>query len=117
MSVDFFDVWFIAEDRLLTVEQKGKGMDEVIAQFEKNATEVVRISLTEYRGHKLIDLRVYYSDDEGQYRPTKKGVSLSVGLYTDFKQALSALEKALLERKLITQEELEDASLVEVEEE
>jgi hypothetical protein len=88
-------------------------MDEVITQFEKNATEVVRVSLTEFRGHKLIDMRVYYSDDEGQYRPTKKGVSLSVGLYTDFKLAILALEKTLLERKLITSEELEDASLVE----
>jgi predicted phosphoadenosine phosphosulfate sulfurtransferase len=91
-------------------------MDEVIAQFEKNATEVIRMSLTEYRGHKLVDIRVYYSDDEGQYRPTKKGVSLGVGLYTDFKRALVALEKALLDRKLVTPEELEDASLVEVDE-
>lgn len=91
-------------------------MDEVIAQFEKNATEVIRMSLPEYRGHKLVDIRVYYSDDEGQYRPTKKGVSLGVGLYTDFKRALVALEKALLDRKLVTPEELEDASLVEVDE-
>lgn len=89
-------------------------MDEVIAQFEKNATEVVRVSLTEFRGHKLIDFRVYYSDDEGQYKPTKKGVSLSVGLYTDFKKAVLALEKALLEQNLITSEEIEDAELVEM---
>jgi hypothetical protein len=90
-------------------------MDEVIAQFEKNATEVVRVSLTEYRGHKLIDLRVYYSDDEGQYRPTKKGISLAVGLYAEFKQATQALEKALLERNLITQEDLEEVSVAETE--
>jgi predicted phosphoadenosine phosphosulfate sulfurtransferase len=89
-------------------------MDEVIAQFEKNATEVVRVSLTEFRGHKLIDFRVYYSDDEGQYKPTKKGVSMAVGLYTDFKKAVLALEKALLEQNLITAEEVEDAELVEM---
>jgi hypothetical protein len=90
-------------------------MDEIIAQFEKNATEVVRVSLTEYRGHKLVDVRVYYSDDEGQYRPTKKGVSLAVGLYAEFKQAMAALEKTLLERNLISQEELDDVSVVEAE--
>jgi hypothetical protein len=90
-------------------------MDEVIAQFEKNATEVVRVSLTEFRGHKLIDFRVYYSDDEGQYKPTKKGVSLSIGLYSDFKRAILALEKTLLDQNLITQEELEDAELIEME--
>jgi hypothetical protein len=90
-------------------------MDEVIAQFEKNATEVVRVSITEYRGHKLIDLRVYYSDDEGQYRPTKKGISLAVGLYADFKQAMQVLEKALLEHNLITQEDLEEVSVADPE--
>jgi len=91
-------------------------MDELIAQFEKNATEVVRVSLTEYRGRKLVDVRVYYSDDEGQYRPTKKGVSLSVDVYPDFKRALLELEKILLERDLINLEDLADAPAVEVDE-
>jgi hypothetical protein len=91
-------------------------MDEVIAQFEKNATEVIRVSLAEYRGRKLIDVRVYYSDDEGQYRPTKKGVSLTAERYTDFKRALLTLERVLLERNLITQSDLEDAALAEADE-
>jgi len=91
-------------------------MDELIAQFEKNATEVVRVSLTEYRGRKLVDVRVYYSDDEGQYRPTKKGVSLSVEVYPDFKRALLELEKILLERDLINPEDLADVPAVEVDE-
>ena len=91
-------------------------MDELIAQFEKNATEVVRVSLTEYRGRKLVDVRVYYSDDEGQYRPTKKGVSLSVDVYPDFKRALLELEKILLERDLISPEDLVDVPAVEVDE-
>ena len=91
-------------------------MDELIAQFEKNATEVVRVSLTEYRGRKLVDVRVYYSDDEGQYRPTKKGVSLSVDVYPDFKRALLDLEKILLERDLISPEDLADVPAVEVDE-
>ena len=92
-------------------------MDELIAQFEKNATEVVRVSLTEYRGRKLVDVRVYYSDDEGQYRPTKKGVSLSVDVYPDFRRALVELEKILLERDLISPEDLADVPAVEVDEE
>jgi hypothetical protein len=92
-------------------------MDEVIAQFEKNATEVVRVSLSEYRGHKLFDVRVYYSDDEGQYKPTRKGVSLSVNLYTDFKRAMVALEKLLLDNNLITPADLEDATVAEADKE
>jgi hypothetical protein len=91
-------------------------MDELIAQFEKNATEVVRVSLTEYRGRKLVDMRVYYADDAGEYRPTKKGVSLSVDVYPDLKRALLDLEKILLERDLISAEDLADVSAVDVDE-
>ena len=90
--------------------RKGLNMDELIAQFEKNATEVVRVSLTEYRKRQFIDVRIYYSDDEGQYRPTKKGVSLSPEVYPDFKRAMAALEKTLLERDLLTPEDLADIS-------
>ena len=85
-------------------------MDELIAQFEKNATEVVRVSLTEYRKRQFIDVRIYYYDDEGQYRPTKKGVALSLEVYPDFKRAMVALEKTLLERDLLTPEDLADIS-------
>ena len=91
-------------------------MDELIEQFEKNATEVVRVALTEYRGRKLVDVRVHYTDDEGQYRPTKKGVSLSLDVYPDFKRALTALEKILLERELLSPEDLADMPAVEVDE-
>ena len=92
-------------------------MDELIAQFEKNATEVVRVSLTEYRGRQLVDVRVYYCDDAGQYRPTKKGVSLNVEVYPELKSALLALEKLLLERDLLSPEDLAEVSAVEVRQE
>jgi len=92
-------------------------MDELIAQFEKNATEVVRVSLREYRGRKLIDMRIHYSDDEGEYRPTKKGVSLSLETYPDFKRAVVALEKILLERDLLSPEDLADLPTAQVHEE
>lgn len=91
-------------------------MDELIAQFEKNATEVVRVSLTEYHGRKLVDVRVYYSDDAGAYRPTRKGISLSVDVYPELKRALRALEKVLLARDLISADELADVSAVEIDE-
>lgn len=88
-------------------------MDELIAQFEKNATEVVRISLTEFRGRQLIDVRVYYTDDEGEYRPTRKGISLAVDAYLDFRNAVARLDKLLLDRKLVTADDIEDALILE----
>ena len=88
-------------------------MDELIAQFEKNATEVVRVSLTEFRGRKLIDLRVYYTDDDGEYRPTRKGIAISVDGYPEFRNAIARLDKVLLDQKLVTADDIEDALVLE----
>lgn len=88
-------------------------MDELIAQFEKNATEVVRVSITEFRGRKLVDLRVYYTDDEGEYRPTRKGISISVDGYPEFRNAIARLDKVLLDQKLVTADDIEDALVLE----
>ena len=56
-------------------------MSEIISQITKNARVVVFLSLSEFKGHRLIDIRVHVpGDEEGDWVPTRKGVSLSVGL-------------------------------------
>jgi len=83
-------------------------MSEIISQLTKNAREVVFLSLSEFKGHRLIDIRVHVpGDEEGDWVPTRKGVSLSVGLYPAFKQALVQLEQALLKQGLLDPEDLE----------
>jgi hypothetical protein len=84
-------------------------MSEVISKVTKNAREVVFLSLSEFKGHRLIDIRVHVpGDQEGDWVPTRKGVSLAVGLYPEFKQALGQLEEALLKQGLLDAEDLED---------
>jgi hypothetical protein len=83
-------------------------MSEIISQLTKNAREVVFLSLSEFKGHRLIDIRVHVpGDEEGDWVPTRKGVSLAVGLYPAFKQALVQLEQALLKQGLLDPEDLE----------
>jgi hypothetical protein len=83
-------------------------MSEIISQITKNAREVVFLSLSEFKGHRLIDIRVHVpGDEEGDWVPTRKGVSLSVGLYPAFKQALVQLEQALIKQGLLDPEDLE----------
>ena len=42
-------------------------------EIQKNRRETIRISESEYEGHKFIDLRIWY-DDNGEMKPTKKGI-------------------------------------------
>ena len=83
-------------------------MSEVISKVTKNAREVLFLSLSEFKGHRLIDIRVHVpGDQEGDWVPTRKGMSLAVGLYPEFKQALAELEAALIQQGLLDAEDLD----------
>jgi hypothetical protein len=42
----------------------------------KNASERLRVDVKTYRGNTYIDIRVWYVTDDGDYRPSNKGVML-----------------------------------------
>ena len=62
-----------------------------IAKFWKNRrrSESVHVTLSEYEGHSLINVRVYATGTDGIDRPTTKGVAMGIG-------KLPALAKALV---------------------
>lgn len=63
--------------------------DESIITFEKNSREVVKLSISEFRGKKLLDLRIWYYDkNEDDYKPSKKGLSISVDKYNELKDSV-----------------------------
>ena len=70
-------------------------MSQLVSKFEKNGLEEVRVSLTQYKGYDLIDLRVYYIPPSGDPVPTRKGLTLSVDLYRELKDAVLKLGEAL----------------------
>jgi Transcriptional Coactivator p15 (PC4) len=70
-------------------------MDALVARIAKNPTEEVRISLTSYRGHDLVDIRVFFQDEQGEWRPTKRGVSLSVDSFAELREAVVKAEEML----------------------
>lgn len=49
----------------------------VIGQVERSQTEVIRISTEEFKGRTYIDVRIYFEDNEGEWKPTKKGVTIN----------------------------------------
>jgi hypothetical protein len=70
-------------------------MDALVARITKNPTEEVRVSLTSYRGHDLVDIRVFFQDEQGEWRPTKRGVSLSVDSFAELREAVVKAEEML----------------------
>ena len=68
-------------------------MVKQIAQFEKGE-DVVRVALTEFRKRQYIEVRTYYMADDGEWKPTRKGITLKPDLMKEVHQALGkALEE------------------------
>ncbi len=49
----------------------------ILGEIERNPTEVLRVSLENFKGRDYIDLRIYYQDENGEWKPTKKGVTVA----------------------------------------
>ena len=71
---------------------KVQGLPEGAAVFGKTALEKVVVELTEYRGHQLVNSRIWFLDDSDEWRPTKKGLALDPELAEEVAGAM--LQKA-----------------------
>ena len=69
-------------------------MEKTIATIRKNAREVLKVELTNYRGHDLVALRLWAekSDGSGQV-PTPKGVNVAIALLPAIREALAEAER------------------------
>ena len=54
------------------------------------------MSIEEYRGTRFIDCRVYWEDDQGQWKPSKKGIALNGECINEVINALQKARKDLV---------------------
>ena len=66
-------------------------MEKNICQIKKSASEIIYVTLTEYRSRQMFSARVYY-EDEGDYRPGKNGINLNIEFLPDIISALQTAE-------------------------
>ena len=67
---------------------------KLLATIPRTATEEIHIQINEYKGKKYLDLRVYYTTDDGlNWNPTKKGVTFAPDKLEELKQAIEDAQK------------------------
>jgi hypothetical protein len=74
---------------------------QLVAQFEKNSKEEVRLSVDDFHGRKIINMRVFYKADGNEWRPGKQGLALSVDRYRELADAIVKLGEDLQTRGLL----------------
>lgn len=79
-------------------------MNKLIASFQKNKFEEVRVQIKEFKGYDLVDIRVYTAVKEGEDKiPTGKGISVNVSHFAELKKALLETETVLRENNLLNE--------------
>jgi hypothetical protein len=69
-----------------------------VHEFEKNAAERVKIVLEEFGKSRFVDFRVYYDASDNavpDWKPTRKGLCISVDLLEELKEGLDKATAAL----------------------
>ena len=67
----------------------------IVAEWQKNSREVMRVRIDKYQGQHVIDLRAWYGDKAGNLRPGRGGLTVSVRHLPQLAKALSdALNEA-----------------------
>ena len=75
--------------------KNGGGERYVVHRIRKDAKQEVRIALSEYKGHRLVDLRLFIRNKHGEWIPTQKGCTVPVGLFAELELAVDKLRHAL----------------------
>lgn len=77
--------------------------NEPTYEFQKNAGEKVIIQFTEYRGHQVIDLRVFYNANAGgakeEWKPSPKGLCVRTSQILELKTGVDKAFKELEKKK------------------
>jgi hypothetical protein len=78
----------------------------VVSKFWKNRrrNESVHVTLSEYEGHCLINVRVYCTGADGIDRPSTKGLAISVRKLPELARSLVKAEAKALELGLLEDE-------------
>lgn len=81
----------MADDQQSTDEQ-------VVKMIDKGLGGRVYVRLSRFRERDYLDIRNFYETDDGEWKPTRKGIAVPVELYGELMAALKEAEPLIAER-------------------
>ena len=73
---------------------------KLLAAIERTDTEQLQISISEYKGKSYLNMRIFYTTDEGQNcLPTKKGVTFTPDQIDLLEEAIQEAKKEFMEEE------------------
>lgn len=71
---------------------------KILATIERSETEQLQISVSEYKGRSYLNMRIFYTTDDGAtWLPTKKGVTFAPDQLDLLEEAIQEARKEFME--------------------
>jgi hypothetical protein len=67
----------------------------VVHVFEKGAGQRIEASISTYKDQTYADVRTYFEGDGGEWKPTKKGITVPLDLLGELEASVQALRQAV----------------------
>ncbi len=64
--------------------------EKLIKVIDKGPGGQIHVRLSRFRDRDYLDIRNFYQTDDGNWRPTRKGIAIPVELYDELMAALTA---------------------------
>ena len=73
---------------------------KILATIERSDTEQLQISISEYKGRSYLNMRIFYTTDDGTtWLPTKKGVTFAPEQIDLLEEAIQEAKKEFMEEE------------------
>lgn len=65
---------------------------KIISEITKDNDTVIRITVSEFKGQEYVDVRAYVKNQEGEFIPTKKGITVSKAMLPKLLEGLNLIK-------------------------
>ncbi len=73
--------------------------DEVLVRtIDKGLGNRIHIRISRFKDRDYLDIRNYYEDDAGEWKPTRKGIAVPVEFYDELMESLTAAKEEIAKR-------------------
>ncbi len=80
--------------------QEPQPADEQLVQvIDKGPAGRIHVRLSRFRDRDYLDIRNFYMTEDGEWRPTRKGIAVPVEFYDELMAALTAAKPLIEARK------------------
>ncbi len=78
--------------------QDQAGEELLVKAIDKGLGSRIHVRISRFRDRDYLDIRNFYEADNGEWKPTRKGVAVPVEMYEELMAALGDAGKIITER-------------------